>query len=276
MSTQTITMETGSARRAVLPVGDRPPRAGGLSASIAFGWRALLKLKHVPLQLFDVIVHPVVFTLLFTFLFGGAVAGSTGRYLQYVVPGILAMTLLVTTGYIGSALSIDISKGVFDRFRSLPVWRPSVLVGAVLGDLVRYAIAAAGVVLFGLALGFRPEGGPLGVLAGVLLALVFSFSLAWLWTLLGLVMRTSNAVLGVTQAVLYPLAFFSNIFAVPASLPGWLRAFVDVNPVTHLVTAVRGLMAGTATTGQVGWVLLASAALTVVFAPLAMRRYRRL
>ena len=276
MSTQTITMEAGNAHRAVLPVGDRPPRAGALSASIAFGWRALLKIKHVPLQLFDVIVHPVVFTLLFTFLFGGAVAGSTGRYLQYVVPGILAMTLLVTTGYIGSALSIDISKGVFDRFRSLPVWRPSVLVGAVLGDLVRYAIASAGVVLFGLALGFRPEGGPVGVLAGVLLALVFSFSLAWLWTLLGLVMRTSNAVLGVTQAVLYPLAFFSNIFAMPASLPSWLRAFVDVNPVTHLVTAVRGLMAGTATTGQVGWVLLASAALTVVFAPLAMRRYRRL
>lgn len=276
MSTQTITMEAGNVHRAVLPVGDRPPRAGALSASIAFGWRALLKIKHVPLQLFDVIVHPVVFTLLFTFLFGGAVAGSTGRYLQYVVPGILAMTLLVTTGYIGSALSIDISKGVFDRFRSMPVWRPSVLVGAVLGDLVRYAIAAAGVVLFGLALGFRPAGGPVGVLAGVLLALVFSFSLAWLWTLLGLVMRTSNAVLGVTQAVLYPLAFFSNIFAVPASLPSWLRAFVDVNPVTHLVTAVRGLMAGTATVGQVGWVLLASAALTVVFAPLAMRRYRRL
>jgi ABC-2 type transport system permease protein len=275
MSAQRTTLPAGRARGAVLPAGVRPSPAGALSASLAFGWRALLKIKHVPLQLFDVIVHPVVFTLMFTFLFGGAVAGSTGRYLQYVLPGILAMTLLVTTGYIGSALSIDISKGVFDRFRSLPIWRPSVLVGAILGDLVRYAIASTGVVLFGLALGFRPAGGPVGVLAGVLLALVFSFSLAWLWTLLGLLMRTSNAVLGVTQGVLYPLVFFSNIFVMPATLPGWLQAFVRVNPVTHLVVAVRGLMAGTATAGQVGWVLVASAVLTAVFAPLAMYRYRR-
>jgi ABC-2 type transport system permease protein len=275
MSAQTTTLPAGGVRGAVLPAGVRPSPAGALSASLAFGWRALLKIKHVPLQLFDVIVHPVVFTLMFTFLFGGAVAGSTGRYLQYVLPGILAMTLLVTTGYIGSALSIDISKGVFDRFRSLPIWRPSVLVGAILGDLVRYAIASTGVVLFGLALGFRPAGGPVGVLAGVLLALVFSFSLAWLWTLLGLLMRTSNAVLGVTQGVLYPLVFFSNIFVMPATLPGWLQAFVRVNPVTHLVVAVRGLMAGTATAGQVGWVLVASAVLTAVFAPLAMYRYRR-
>lgn len=252
----------------------RPTPPSALSASLSFGWRALLKIRRIPVQLFDILVHPVVFTLMFTYLFGGALGGSAGRYLGYLVPGILVMTLLVTTGSTGSAMSTDIAKGVFDRFRTLPIWSAAPLAGALLADLVRYALASTVVIALGEALGFRPHGGLPGILGAVLLALAFSFSLAWAWIALALVMKASGAVLGITQAVLYPLAFFSNIFIAPATLPGWLQAFVHVNPVTHLVTAVRGLMAGAPATGQIGYVLAACAILTAVFAPLCLRLYR--
>lgn len=260
--------------RAVLTDHARPARPGAVTSSLIFGWRARVRITRVPAQLFDVIVHPVVFTLMFTYLFGGAVSGSTGRYLTSLVPGILVMTLLVTTGTTGATLSVDLAKGVFDRFRTLPIWRASALVGALLGDLVRYLIASAVVVGLGLALGFRPAGGATGVLAAVLLALTFCFALSWAWTALALRLSSPGSVLGLTQAVLYPLTLFSNIFVDPASLPSGLRAFVKVNPVSHLVTAVRGLMSGSPDAAEIGWVLAGCGVLVAVFAPLALRRYR--
>jgi ABC-2 type transport system permease protein len=259
---------------AFLTAHPRPARPGTMSAALAFGARALLKIRRTPVQLFDVVVHPVVFTLMFTYLFGGAIGGSTGRYLGYLVPGILVMTLLVTTGTTGAALSIDITSGVFDRFRTLSIRTVALLVGALLGDLVRYTLASAVVVGLGLALGFRPHGNVLGVVAAVLLALAFSVSLSWVWTVLAMIMKSPGAVLGVTQAVLYPLSFFSNIFIAPATLPGWLRTVVNINPVTHLVTAVRDLMSGTAPGGQIAWILASCAVLTAVFAPLSLRLFR--
>jgi ABC-2 type transport system permease protein len=274
MTTTLPTVASDPSLRAALITPDRPARPGAVSASLSFGWRALLKIRRIPVQLFDIIVHPVVFTLMFTYLFGGALGGSTGKYLSYLVPGILVMTLLVTTGSTGSALSVDIAKGVFDRFRTLPIWPAAPLVGALLADVVRYALASAVVIALGGALGFRPHGGVAGVLAAVLLALAFCFSLAWAWTALALVMKAPGAVHGVTQAVTYPLAFFSNIFIAPRTLPGWLQAFVHVNPVTHLVSAVRGLMAGTATPGHIGYILAACAIVTAVFAPVSLRLYR--
>jgi ABC-2 type transport system permease protein len=261
--------------RAVLSSRSRPTRQGALSTSITFAWRALLKIKHVPEQLFDVTAFPLMLTLMFTYLFGGALAGSTREYLQFFLPGILVQTVAMITMYTGLALNTDISKGVFDRFRSLPIWRPSALVGALLGDVVRYTLAATMVIVLGVVLGFRPGAGVGGVLLAVLLLLVFSFSLAWAWAAVGLIVRTPNSVMGVSMMVLFPLTFASNIFVDPETMPGWLQAFVDVNPISHLVTAARGLMHGTVTAAQVGWVLLACAVLVVVFAPLTMRLYRR-
>ena len=252
----------------------RPPRPGALSASLVFGWRAMLKIKHVPEQLFDVTAFPIMFTLIFTYLFGGALAGSTGEYLHYLLPGILVQTVVFITIYTGLGLNTDVTKGVFDRFRSLPIWHPAALVGALLGDAARYAMASTMVIVLGLILGFRPDGGTLGVLLSVALLLVFSFGLSWVWTALGLVLRTPNSVMGVSMMVLFPLTFASNIFVNPRTMPPWLEAIVGANPITHLVTAVRGLMHGTATADQVGWVLLASAALVAAFAPLTMHLYR--
>jgi ABC-2 type transport system permease protein len=262
------------ALRSALSSRKRPPHPGALSASLTFGWRALLKIKHVPEQLFDVTAFPIMFTLMFTYLFGGALAGSTGEYLQFLLPGILVQTVVFITIYTGFGLNTDITKGVFDRFRSLPIWRPAALVGALLGDAARYTMASTMVIVLGLILGFRPDSGVAGVLLSVVLLLVFSFSLSWIWTALGLVLRTPNSVMGVSMMVLFPLTFASNIFVDPQTMPSWLQAIVGANPITHLVTAVRGLMHGTVTAGQIGWVLLISGALIVVFAPLTMYLYR--
>ncbi|HMQ26358.1 MAG TPA: ABC transporter permease, partial [Acidimicrobiales bacterium] len=177
------------------------------------------------------------------------------------------------TMYTGQALNTDISKGVFDRFRSLPLWRPSVLVGMLLADTVRYSIASVVVMVVGLLLGFRPDGGPVGVLASIALLLLFSFALSWVWTLVGLSVQKPDTVLQVSMTVLFPLTFASNVFVDPDTMPGWVQAFVEVNPVTYLTTAARGLMHGDPVGDDVLWVLAWSAALVAVFAPLTMRRY---
>ena len=259
--------------RSALSNRTRPPRPSPLAASVAFAWRAMLKIKHVPMQLFDVTAFPVMFVLLFTYMFGGALAGSPRAYLQELLPGILVMTVTMITMYTGMALNTDISKGVFDRFRSLPIWRPAVLVGMLLADTLRYTAAAAVVIFLGVALGFRPDGGPLGVVVAVALLLVFSFSLSWVWTSIGLRMETPESVMQVSMTVLFPLTFASNVFVDPSTMPGWVQAFVNVNPVSHLTTAARGLMHGSVEADAVGWVLLWSAALVAVFAPLTMRLY---
>jgi ABC-2 type transport system permease protein len=176
--------------------------------------------------------------------------------------------------YAGVGLNTDVTTGVFDRFRSLPVWRPALIVGGLLGDACRYLIASALVIGLALAMGYRPAGGVLGVLSGISLLLVFAFGLGWVWSTLGLLMRTPSAVMNMGMLVLFPLTFASNVFVDPRTLPGWLRAFVHANPITHLVTAERGLMGGTATAAQLGWVLIAAAALTAVFAPLTMQIHR--
>lgn len=259
---------------AALSTLTRPSSPSALSAALTFEWRALLKIRHVPEQLADVVGIPILFTLLFTYLFGGALAASTHAYLQLLLPGTLVMTLVLVSVYTGIGLNSDISKGIFDRFRSMPIWRPAALVGALLGDAARNTLAAAIVIGLGLAMGFRPAGGPAGVITAVALLLVFSFSLAWIWTSLALLARTPSAVSNVSLLLTFPLTFASNLFVRPQTMPGWLRSLVDVNPISHLVTAERGLMAGTATVGQVGWVLLASAALIAVFAPLTVHLYQ--
>jgi ABC-2 type transport system permease protein len=235
----------------------------------------MLKIKHVPEQMFDVTASPILFLLMFTYLFGGALAGSTREYLQFVLPGILVMTVVFITIYTGVGINNDIKKGVLDRFRSLPIWQPAFLVGALLGDTVRYTIASTVIIVLGLILGFRPEGGVVGVIISVLLLLVFSFSLSCVWIALGLVMRTPESLMAVSMLILFPLTFISNVFVSPDTMPGWLEAFVDVNPITHLVTAIRGLMFKTVMATEISWVLLTCALLVVVFSPLTMFLYRK-
>jgi len=252
----------------------RPPAASAVAASLAFAWRVMLKVKHVPEELGDAIGIPVVFTVLFTYLFGGALAGSTSGYLQFLLPGTLVLAVVFLTVYSGVNVNSDLSTGTADRYRSLPIPRSAAIVGGLIGDLGRYLLAAILVAGLGLAMGFRPPGGAVGVVAGIVLAVVFAVALSWPWVLLGLVLRTPRAVMSLGFAILFPITFVSNVFVDPATMPGWLQAFTAANPISHLVTAERELMNGDAALGQAGWALLAAALLTIVFAPLAVRRYR--
>jgi daunorubicin/doxorubicin transport system permease protein len=270
----TRAMIAEDALRSALSSGERPKHPHALSASLTFGWRALLKIKHVPEQLFDAVFNPIIFTLLFTYLLGGAIAGSTGAYLRFLIPGILVQTVLLITAYTGINLNTDISKGVADRFRSLPIWRPSVIVGALLGDMARYTLASAIVLTLGLLLGYRAEGGVFGVLMSVILLVVFAFSVSWIWTALGLLLRTPTSVQWVSVLIMFIFTFTSNVFVQPKTMPGWLETVVGYNPVTHLVSAVRDLMSGTVPAGHIAWLLLGCAVLITVFAPLTMHLYR--
>lgn len=255
--------------------GKRPDPPSALASTMAFAHRALLRIKHVPEQMFDVTVFPIIFLLMFTYLFGGAIAGSTGEYLQFLLPGILVMTVSQITMYTGIDLNNDIRKGIFDRFRTLPIWLPSALVGALLVDVIRYSLASAIMIGLGLALGFRPEGGAMGVLGAVLVILLFSFSFSWIWTAAGIIMRSEKSLMMVSFLVVFPLTFVSNVFVDPSTLPSWLQGFVNINPISILATAVRGLMHGNGTWEQIGWVVVVSAIFVVIFAPLTMYLYRR-
>jgi ABC-2 type transport system permease protein len=261
--------------RSALASGARPARASAASAVLAFGWRGILKIKHVPEQLIDVTLTPVLFVLMFTYLFGGAITGSTGEYLQFILPGVLVMSVLFTTVYSGVALNTDVTKGVVDRFRTLPIWRPSPLIGAVVGDSVRYVVAATIIIVLGVALGFRPGAGVWGAVAAAGLVIVFAFGLSWVFTTLGMLLRAPNAVMNTGFMALFPITFLSNVFVEPKTLPDELKAFVDVNPISHLVTATRALMDGAVAGLELGVALGTAGLLTAVFAPLTTYLYRR-
>jgi ABC-2 type transport system permease protein len=260
-----------SALRQVPP----PPAPSALSNALVFGWRAVLKFKHVPEQLFDLVMTPIMFTLLFTFVFGGALAGSPGTYLQIFLPGILVQTVTFNAVYSGMGLSTDLGKGLFDRFRSLPIWPLSPFAGLMVGDVLRHLIAGGIILSIGLILGYRPEAGALGVLVAFALLIAIGFGTGWIFIVLGLLIRTPMTVMTIGFTVMFPLVFASNIMVDPATMPAWLRGFVEVNPVSLMTTAMRGLMAGDATARQVLLALAAPIGLTVVLAPVTLWLYRR-
>jgi ABC-2 type transport system permease protein len=273
-STQPTATADAAAVQKAIAATERPPRASALSAALTFGWRGMLKVKHVPEQFLDVTITPVMFVLMFTYIFGGAIAGSTGDYLEYILPGILVMSVLFTTVYSGVAINTDLTKGVVDRFRTLPIWRPAPLLGALLGDSVRYFVAGTVIVVVGVILGYRPDGGVGGVLLALLLVIVFAFALSWVFQTIGLLMRSPNAVMNAGFMGIFPLTFLSNVFVEPETLPAALEAFVNVNPISILADASRGLMAGDLDASDLGIVLGTAAVLTAVFMPLTTHLYR--
>ncbi len=259
----------------VLGIRARPKPASAPSAVLTLAWRALLKIKHVPFQLFDVLVTPIMFTLLFTYIFGGALAGTPREYIQYLAPGIVVQTVIFITVYTGVGLNSDIKKGLYDRFRSLPMWQPSPLFGALAGDVFRYSVASILILVMAFIIGFRPAGGLVGVVLAVALVLVFCFAVSWLWIIVGMLVKSPESVMTTSFIFLMPLTFASDIFVQLSTMPAWLQAVVGRNPVTLLAKAARGLMQGTPVAGDVLWVLISSAALVLVAAPVAMRLYHK-
>ena len=257
----------------MLATTPRPPAASAWSATLTLGWRAMLRIKHIPFQLFDVTAFPLMMTLMFTYLFGGALAGSPRAYVQYLIPGIVVQTIVFITVYTGVGLNTDISKGLFDRFRSVPIWQPAPIFGALLGDVFRYTLAATMVILLGVVMGFRPAAGVPGVALAVMLIIVFALSVSWMWIIVGMLVKSPESVMTSSFLLLFPLTMGSNIFVDPRTMPSWLQEIVAMNPVSHLANASRGLMHGDVVVSDVVWVLVASAAITAVFAPIAMRMY---
>jgi ABC-2 type transport system permease protein len=238
-------------------------------------WRALLKMRRNPEQLADVTFMPLVLTLLFGFMFGGAVAGGMVSYLPTLIPGIMAYCAVTACVAAGAQLREDMDKGVFDRFRSLPIARIAPLAGPMMADLTRYALAASLSLTVGIIMGYRPGGGVFGAIAGVLLAMVTGWSLAWIFMYIGTIARSSQSVTSLSVMVLLPLTFVSNAFVPADSLPDWLKTLVNLNPVTHVVTALRDLLNNGAVTPAVGLAVLGCVVVVAIFVPLTVRSYAR-
>ncbi|MER5607642.1 ABC transporter permease [Micromonospora tulbaghiae] len=243
--------------------------------SLALAGRSLIKTIRTPEQLLDVTLQPIVFVLIFVYLLGGAVAGSQHEYLQFLLPAIMVQTVLFASIATGVSLNTDVEKGVFDRFRSLPIARSAPLVGSVVGDLVRFVVSIVVLLGFGYALGFRIGTDPLSALAACLLTIAFAFAVSWIGVLLGVLMRSPGAVQGTAFLLLFPLTFGTNMMVPTDTLPGWLQWWVGVNPVADVMEAARGLMVGSPVAGPVTRSLLWTVAIIAVFAPLAVRAYRR-
>jgi ABC-2 type transport system permease protein len=253
----------------------RPSLRDTVNQSLAMAWRSTKKMRRNPEQFFDVTIQPLLFTAMFAYIFGGAISGSVADYLPIIIPGILAQTALTACMATGIQLREDMDKGVFDRFKSLPIARIAPLAGPAIADLLRYATAATLTILTGIAMGYRPGGGVAGVAAGWLMTLVAGWSLAWIFTWLGTVARSAQAVQGISMMIMFPLTFLSNAFVPAETLPSWLQTFVKLNPVSHIVTAVRDLMNEGQVTAQVGWALVGCAIVVAVFLPLSVRSYSR-
>jgi oleandomycin transport system permease protein len=253
----------------------RPSPLTGLRNTFTLTWRSVLKIRTNMEDLVGLSLQPIMFLVLFTYVFGGAIAGGTHAYLQYSLPGLLVMTVVFATLGTGLMLNQDIAGGVFDRFRTLPIARSAPLGGAVLGDMVRYMISVAVTLGFAMVLGFRIGTSPVSAAAGCLLLLFFALCMCWVSALIGMLVKTPQGVQMFGFLAMFPLVFGSNLLAPAATMPGWLQAFVKVNPMTDLTTAERGLLTGgpvgTAALHSVLWAL----GIFVLFAPLAVRAYRR-
>ncbi|RPA65291.1 ABC transporter permease [Gordonia oryzae] len=241
--------------------------------SFTMAYRGVLKIRHNPEQLFDVTLQPIIFTLMFTYIFGGAISGNIHSYLPVIIPGIMVQTVITTSIVTGTQLREDMDKGVFDRFRALPIARISPLAGALLADMIRYLIATTLTIVMGIIMGWRPDA--LGAVGAALLVIVCSFAISWIFALMGCLMSKASAVQGISMLILFPLTFMSNAFVPVSTMPGWLQGFVNVNPISHLVTAVRELTANGHIGIHVVWSLIGAALITAVFAPLAVRAYMR-
>lgn len=258
-----------------LRAGDRPRRPGKASAIGSFVWRAWRRtMSMIGYLAIDVVIFPVIFLLIFTYLFGGAISGSSDEYLRFLLPGMLIYTVTTMTVYIGISIKTDLDRGVFNRFRTLPFWQPAAIIGNVVVNVATYAAAIVTTLLMGMLLGFRPDAGATGALLGVAFAVFYAFSVSWIFACIGIVAKKTESINGLSYIVLYPLLFTSNVFVDTDTMPDWLGGVVAFNPISLASTAARGIMHGTASDGEllraIGFLLLCMA----VFMTLAFRLYR--
>jgi len=260
---------------AIASVTPRVTLRAAISHVLILTRRNLMGLRHDPEQMAAMVLMPIMFLVLFVFVFGGALAGSTQAYLQFALPGVMTQGIVWSSMSTGAYLNLDISKGVFDRIRSLPIARSAPLIGQILGDTIRYGLGMAITLGFGMMLGFHVETGLPQTLAAAAVMVGFALAFCWIMILLGLLMKSPAGVQVAATLVVFPLTFASSIFVPTRTMPGWLQAWAGISPISLLSDTVRGLLVG----GQVlepGLKLLVwSVAVAVVFAPLSVTVYRR-
>ncbi|WP_040813546.1 ABC transporter permease [Nocardia concava] len=278
MTTTLTAPATGrhAATAAPIPeVSNHIPFKQTVANSLTMAYRGILKIKHNPEQLFDVTVQPILFTALFAYIFGGAIGGNVHDYLPILIPGILVQTVVLTSVVTGTQLREDMDKGVFDRFKSLPIARISALAGALIADMVRYGLATVLTVGMGLILGYRPAGGVVGVVVAGLVVVFCSFAVSWIWALVGITGKSAAAVQGVSMMIMFPLTFMSGAFAQVSTMPGWLQGINKANPIYYMVNAARELMNGNVYSSNLLWSIVGSIVVIAIFAPLAVKAYMR-
>ncbi|AYF73564.1 ABC transporter permease [Nocardia yunnanensis] len=259
----------------IADVSNHIPLRQTMANSLTMAYRGILKLKHNPEQLFDVTVQPILFTALFAYIFGGAIGGNVHDYLPVLIPGILVQTVVLTSVVTGTQLREDMDKGVFDRFKSLPIARISALAGALVADMVRYGLATVLTLGMGLLLGYRPAGGVVGVLVAGVVVVFCSFAVSWIWALVGITGKSAASVQGISMMIMFPLTFMSGAFAQVSTMPGWLQGIDKANPIYYMVNAARELMNGNVYSSNLLWSLVGSVVVIAIFAPLAVKAYMR-
>ena len=237
--------------------------------------RNLLHIKATPEQLVEMSIQPLMFLVLFVYVFGGAIEGSSREFLMYALPGILVQSVAFLPFTTALALNVDFQRGVIDRFRSLPIARSAVISGRILADGARIVWSIVIITGFGVLLGFRFGGGVAGALGALAVVTAFGITMCWPMAFIGITARSTESVNTWGFMIILPLTFASSAFVRPETMPGWLEAFVDVNPVTSVIDAARGLMLGGAVARPVVQSVIWMAVITAVFAPLAIARYRR-
>ena len=275
MTTTTPDLVAGPLRDPAAPLSNHVGLGATVSQTLTLAWRATKKMRRNFEQMFDVTIQPLLFTAMFAGIFGGAISGTVGGYLPVIIPGLVGQTVLTACVATGVQLREDMDKGVFDRFKVLPIARIAPLAGPMVADLLRYAIASTLTFGTGIALGYRPGGGVLGVVGAILFGVLAGWSLAWIFTWFGTVGRSAQGVQATSLMIMFPLTFVSNAFVPTDTMPGWLRAFADVNPVSHVITAIRELANDGRIGADAGWALLGCAVVIAVFAPLSVRSFTR-
>lgn len=265
---------TGMTATAPLTASGRVRPLAWAGQTLTMAWRSLVAVKHNPLELVDYSVTPIMFVFLFTYVLGGQMAGSTDAYLEYALPGIIVQNTLFMTVYTAMALNTDLTKGVFDRLRSLPIARSAPLIGRITADLAKHVWAMLLMIGIGVLMGFRITGGVGGFLLGAVLLIVFAAAVSWSAVLIGMLAGDAEKVQAFAFTLIFPITFTSSAFVIVDTMPGWLQAWSDVNPVTHLSDAYRGLLVGGPVAEPVLWSLVWAVGIAAVFCPLAMRAYR--
>lgn len=242
---------------------------------ITMAHRNLLKTLHNPDQFMDVIIQPIMFMLLFGYLFGGAIAGGVHAYLPIIVPGILAQTILSAASGSGTQIKEDMETGIFDRFKSLPISQIAPLAGQLLADISRLFIATITSLATGYFMGWRPNVGFGWIIVIILLAIFIGWAISWVYALIGLLAKSTTMVESISMMTMLLLAFLSNAFIPIKTLPEVLQVIANLNPMTHVITAIRQILAQ-GTFSNTAWiVLLSGLAIVIVFAPLTVWAYNR-